>query len=226
VWKHVPGVKNPADCSSRGITTEELRNHPLWWNGPAWLRSVSAFDKDITVPSLSADEQELLQSEQKCVVTVLSTSTQDSSMLTRFSSLRTLLRVTARIKRLATKQKGPITPVEVNNALITCVKNIQQQYFPAELHTLQQQKLLLTSSKLLQLCPFLDKDGVIRVGGRLRHAKISSDARNPIPIPKSSHLTSLLIMSTHLENFHSSPQLTLAVLYRQGKKNPGFFNEI
>jgi hypothetical protein len=132
----------------------------------------------------------------------------------RFSSLRTLLRVTGRIKRLVNKQKGPITPAAVNTALITWVKNIQQQYFPAELHTFQPQNELLTSSKLLQLHPFLDKDGVIRVVGRLCHAKIS-DARNHIVIPKSSHLTSLLIMSTHLDNFHSGPQLTLAVLYKR-----------
>jgi hypothetical protein len=98
VWRHVPGVQNPADCASRGITPEELRNHPLWWNGPDWLQNVSAFDEVITIPSLSTDEQELLQSEQKRVVTVLSTSIHDSSILTRFSSLRTLLRVTARIK--------------------------------------------------------------------------------------------------------------------------------
>jgi hypothetical protein len=115
--------------------------------------------------------------------------------------------ITARIKRLVHKQIGPITPAEVNDVLITWVKNIQQQYFPAELHNLQQQKELLTSSKLLQLHPFLDKDGVIRVGGRLSHAKISSDARNPILIPKSSHLTSLLIMSTHLENELQPPQM-------------------
>jgi hypothetical protein len=64
VWRHVPGVQNPADCSSRGITSDELRNHLLWWNGPDWLQSVSAFDKDINVPSLSADKKELLQSEK------------------------------------------------------------------------------------------------------------------------------------------------------------------
>lgn len=36
-WRFVPGNQNPADCASRGITIEQLTNHPLWWNGPNWL---------------------------------------------------------------------------------------------------------------------------------------------------------------------------------------------
>ena len=37
-WKHVPGEQNPADCASRGLLPLELVEHPLWWNGPHWLK--------------------------------------------------------------------------------------------------------------------------------------------------------------------------------------------
>ena len=36
-WFHVPTDDNPADCASRGISIQELKNHKLWWNGPPWL---------------------------------------------------------------------------------------------------------------------------------------------------------------------------------------------
>jgi len=38
-WRHVPTTDNPADCASRGISPDELIDHPLWWHGPV-LRSI------------------------------------------------------------------------------------------------------------------------------------------------------------------------------------------
>lgn len=37
VWRHVPGKENPVDCVSRGISTAQLKSHPLWWTGPSWM---------------------------------------------------------------------------------------------------------------------------------------------------------------------------------------------
>ena len=36
-WNYVPTAENPADCSSRGLTAQELLDHHLWWHGPDWL---------------------------------------------------------------------------------------------------------------------------------------------------------------------------------------------
>ncbi|CAL8137402.1 unnamed protein product [Orchesella dallaii] len=38
IWRHVPGIQNPADLASRGITATELNNNVFWWNGPPWLQ--------------------------------------------------------------------------------------------------------------------------------------------------------------------------------------------
>lgn len=37
-WRHVSSNDNPADCLSRGLDPEELKNHNLWWHGPQWLQ--------------------------------------------------------------------------------------------------------------------------------------------------------------------------------------------
>jgi hypothetical protein len=54
-WHHVPSKKNPADCTSRGLSASMLLSHDLWWNSPAWLRRSSTMwpKRD---PAMSVDK--------------------------------------------------------------------------------------------------------------------------------------------------------------------------
>ncbi|XP_055590993.1 uncharacterized protein LOC129743074 [Uranotaenia lowii] len=36
-WNHVPGIENPADLISRGVSPANIVENQFWWNGPAWL---------------------------------------------------------------------------------------------------------------------------------------------------------------------------------------------
>lgn len=36
-WNHCPGVENPADLGSRGVTAVTIESSELWWQGPEWL---------------------------------------------------------------------------------------------------------------------------------------------------------------------------------------------
>ena len=55
------------------------------------------------------------------------------------------------------------------------------------------------SSSLYRLDPFLDNEGILRVGGRLHKATTPFDEKHPAIIPKSSHITTLLIRQVHGE---------------------------
>lgn len=58
--------------------------------------------------------------------------------------------------------------------------------------------------------PFLDKHGILRVGGRLSKAELSYDQRHPIILSNNHHFTNLIVMHEHKKQLHAGPQLLLA----------------
>lgn len=62
------------------------------------------------------------------------------------------------------------------------------------------------------MSPFLDDDGILRVGGRLHRASIDENMKHPILIPHKSHFTNLLIAEAHERTLHGGPQLMLNYL--------------
>ena len=59
------------------------------------------------------------------------------------------------------------------------------------------------------LDPVLDSDGVMRVGGRIRKANLPPTLKNPVFLPKSSHISSLIISNVHERTHHSGRGITL-----------------
>ena len=57
-------------------------------------------------------------------------------------------------------------------------------------------------SKLLQLDPFLDEEGILRVGGRLGFSNLTFGQKHPIILPKSHPFVHSLILQFHQENHH------------------------
>jgi hypothetical protein len=61
-------------------------------------------------------------------------------------------------------------------------------------------------SPLRKLSPFLDPDGLLRVGGRLQHATKNEDAKHPVILPHHHKLTKLIIINIHEWRFHASTE--------------------
>ncbi|XP_070518860.1 uncharacterized protein [Cardiocondyla obscurior] len=219
VWRHVPTLDNPADCASRGIAGLELLNHPLWWRGPPWL---------VSNPDSWPSEPASLRAE-----------TPDAELLTalhvaeppppwdlaeRFGSWNRLIRVTAYLQRFidccrhkARNEPGngplgtALSATELSSARLFWLRRIQRDLFASDIHALQSRGKVASRSPLAAFNPFLDRDDLLRVGGRLRHAPLSYDVRHPILL-SSHHLVRLLIQQTHLRVLHGGLQLTLSTL--------------
>lgn len=80
---------------------------------------------------------------------------------------------------------------------------------------LSQNKPLSKNTKLLSLNPFVDKDKLMRVGGRLHNADIPYTARHPLIIPRKSRLTELMIRDAHIHTIHGSVSLMQSHLRTQ-----------
>lgn len=58
----------------------------------------------------------------------------------------------------------------------------------------------------------MDETDLIRVGGRLKNANISLQARHPILLPKSHIISSLIVDYYHLKYLHAGPQLLQSLI--------------
>lgn len=92
------------------------------------------------------------------------------------------------------------------------VKYAQESSFGPEIRNLRQKKPIKTSSKILSLDPFLDKNGLVRVGGRLQEAPVNFQRKHQIILSDKHRLTKLLIKREHLRLLHIGPQALLAAV--------------
>ncbi|XP_044592030.1 uncharacterized protein LOC123270155 [Cotesia glomerata] len=106
----------------------------------------------------------------------------------------------------------PLTPSDLERAKLTLIKFTQGQYFAREIHTLQDGDGLPKNNSITKLTPFIDHQGVLRVGGRLKNALLDPEERHPAILPRQSPLTSILIDESHRKTLHGGTQLTLADL--------------
>ena len=64
------------------------------------------------------------------------------------------------------------------------------------------------SSSLYKLDPFLDEDGVLRVGERLRQSSTAYDVKHPVTLPKKGHVTNLILCNNHQSVKHRGRGIT------------------
>jgi len=110
--------------------------------------------------------------------------------------------------------------VDVAEHYVTAEKLLLQQAqrdsFPEEVKAVSSNRPLPSNSRLVSLSPEYDKDaGLIRVGGRLRHAKhIDMNALHPIVLDPNQQITKLLIKEYDANLLHPGPERVLAELRR------------
>lgn len=215
-WRFVPGMENPADCASRGLSPKSLSDHPLWWQGPSWLiNDSSSWPKcDFTPNSVAFSEER----RHKSVHTNQKVTEPD--LLLRYSSFKKLLRITAwclKFKGVTTKTDSHLylAPIDINQALQRWIKIVQQLAFQREINLLQAGQTVDKSSTLKSLNPFIDKHGLVRVGGRLSQSQLDYDTKHPYILPKDSTFSKLIIQDMHLQTLHGSTRDTLATTRQQ-----------
>lgn len=212
-WRHVPTDSNPADLASRGIDPHLLEDQHLWWHGPDWLKSESdKWPKNLRYLNDNTLEKRNIQIS-------MGTFIPDFDLFDRRSTLYRLQRVMSfclrfinNIRNSPEKLKGKLTVKELDDSLKMLVKIAQAQSFHSDILSLKQTSFVNKTSRLKCLDPFLDADGVLRVGGRLGNSNLSYDNKHQMIICPKHPLTKLIILNEHHRQLHSGPQTLLVSL--------------
>ncbi|XP_076384582.1 uncharacterized protein LOC143263683 [Megalopta genalis] len=204
-WLHVSSSDNPADLLSRGQTVQDFLRASIWQHGPHWLRQERALWPIRELIPCTEDPE---QRKVTCVATT--TTPVDTSILERYSSWGKLLRIIALCRRWKPGRiiKGSVTATELAQTKTTIIKLVQAKHFERELRTLNRRADQEIPHKLAKLSPFIDQDGILRVGGRLHNSALTFSQTHPIILPKS-HVTSCIILKEHTDLLHAGTQHTL-----------------
>ncbi|XP_055714396.1 uncharacterized protein LOC129808634 [Phlebotomus papatasi] len=211
-WRHVPTKDNPADVISRGCTPSQLASTILWWNGPPWLTEDESSWPTIFRPGSNVHD------DVTCLAMVPDPAWHEVWM-SRHSRLTTIKHVMAYILRFVNnttpakdKQFGSMSTEESETALHALIQLDQAYYFPNVKQHIAKGTLSRSQWRsLTALVPFVDKEGLIRVGGRLQNSGESFASKHPILLPKSL-LTIHLMRFEHVQQLHAGPCLLLATI--------------
>ena len=81
--------------------------------------------------------------------------------------------------------------------LSTRLSNKLSEEFSVELEALNKGKTLPNNSDLLPLTPFLDSNGLLRVGGRLVGSQLACTAKHQLILPARYDVTRLVVADKH-----------------------------
>lgn len=213
-WNYVESAQNPADVASRGASPSQLLQSDLWWTGPEDL-----LKENITYKQLQENTTDLEKKKEKVnVFNNIVTETEQFDLLKRYSNITKLLRVTAYILRIFTKQKSSeihLTGLEIDKAREVCIKLCQKEAFEDEIERIKTNKNLRKDSKLRSLNAFIDEKGIIRVGGRLEKSNLPDFTKHQIILPGNHAFTKLILTDYHIRTLHGGPTMLLSNLRRR-----------
>eukprot|EP00079_Xenopus_tropicalis_P026785 XP_012820751.2 PREDICTED: uncharacterized protein LOC101731053 [Xenopus tropicalis] len=230
-WHYVPSEKNPADHATRAVPAACLKQ-TSWFTGPSFLYSSEQNDP--------ADGYELIDTtsdpEIRPQVSTLCTDTSSmhlgSHRFKRFSTWKSLVRsITCLLHIVKFFKKGfpstsnckgwhycqrAHTVDELEQARNISLLSVQQETYAKELECIKSKKAISKDSVLKKLDPFIDENGLLRVGGRIMKATLEQEEKNPLIIPSNHHIASLLVLHYHQQTRHQGRLFTEGALRAAG----------
>jgi len=217
-WRYVDSARNPADDITRGLRLSELAHPHRWISGPDFLSQ--PYDQWPTMPTAAEAEPDTVELRKSTLIGMISEA-QNSDLPdpAQFHTWKDLVQATVTFLHGAAASSkcqtaDAATYISAEKLLLA---QAQQDSFPGELKALKVGRLIPTDSRLVTLSPEYDEaTGLLRVGGRLRHAEdLEADAIYPIILDPAHQITKLLIQDFDLKLLHPGPERVLAEMRRK-----------
>lgn len=236
-WNHVETDHNPADIASRGAAVNELIKKRQWFNGPDFLWEPELPPrKDMPSISLEDCELKKVQTHASQAVERQFDLLDNLAYFSSWSRMKRalavccdyikILRHRVRSKKLAGQSKehcniGNRHVEDLIQTELLIIKSVQLSAFGKEIEVLKNiqnaiedsdhvkysKSTLKKGSNLARLDPFLDEDGVLRVGGRLTRSRVKENV-NPVILPKKGHVVDLIVRHFHEKVNHQGRGMT------------------
>jgi len=82
---------------------------------------------------------------------------------------------------------------------------VQQISYAQEMKNLMEQQEVALRNSLKTLHPFIDKEGLQRVGGRLQQSTLPYQTMHQMNLPSNHHFTKLVVSAEHIRLHHAEP---------------------
>lgn len=232
-WRYVPTDLNPADYGSRSVPASQLGN-TSWLTGPSFLLSPKPPAEqhagfDLLDPENDAD----IRPEVKTLSTHINESLPNSKRWERFSTWRSLIHAVARLKHIASCYahshnsgdcagsgwhvcKKAISSGTLEEAENLVIRIVQHEAYAKELLSIAGKRNISKQSPLIKLNPTIDSSGMLRVGGRISQSSLDMKETNPIILPGSNHVTTLLVRHHHERVQHQGRHFTEGAVRERG----------
>lgn len=203
-WRYCPTNFNVADIPTRGRTVRELISTQTWWEGPQFLK-----EEECKWPARMQVDQVQEVDLRPMPITCLTNIMNDDFPLNpiKWSDKRQLIKRTAFVNRFITNCRENkdrrnfskfLNSDEWIKAEQLLIKVCQKESFSDEIKDLKTGSSVKRSSKILQMNPFLDSNGLMRSNSRLsKVAWLEDEVKYPVILPKHHAMTWLIVKQVH-----------------------------
>ncbi|XP_014673542.1 PREDICTED: uncharacterized protein LOC106813826 [Priapulus caudatus] len=245
-WRHVRTHENPADEASRGLTVNQIATSKwlsgpsfLWEREFSHTGRREGFVISPTDPEVKRTCVHATSIDQPGFDLKRLDRFSDWYQVKR--AVANCLRVKAFLRQICMKKHhiheaestgnlnaNPMSVEMLRQAEKEIISQVQRKAFADEIKVLERpedadaesvrerKRYLKKATRLHQLDPFLDSNGIMRVGGRIRRAETSYESRHPAILPQGSHMTDLIIRHCHEQTAHQGRGMTINQLRSSG----------
>ena len=244
-WCYVKSSENPADEGSRGMKVEDFVQNSTWIKGPKFLwEDISSYEQ--LKPDIDPDDPEVkkvnvLLTESVSTefeitrLDIFSDWYKAKRAIAICLKYKAILRQRVLRKRLDSHDNDNfdsklITASDLEQAELEIIRLVQKESFREDMkilslldhgsdlssdHTkIRKRKLRQTS--LARLDPFIDQNGILRVGGRLAQSSLDYHVKHPAILPRNSHISKLVISYFHEKVAHQARSTTVNEIRSNG----------
>lgn len=216
-WKHCPGKLNPADIPTRDSSSTSLlnsENEETWLHAPRFLHS----NKEHW-PNDNMKDKSVVYTDDKDDDVIMVSTTHNSTDMKyvnldliidkhSFHSFAKLITVICYALRFVNNLKAVIKKKSLQIGDLS----VHEKSIVERMWIINEQSLINSKSMLqfsISLGAFTDKDGVVKLKGRLENSVLDIYSKFPVLIPKESYIGELIILDAHQNVLHKGVKDTL-----------------